>query len=61
MIIIMSLLTFDTIANLTTVQQFYYLAWRLFGVNIALISPDLKQVRAMGSTSLLRYLAPDGL
>jgi AraC-like DNA-binding protein/ligand-binding sensor protein len=51
MIIIMSLLTFDTIANLTTVQQFYYLAWRLFGVNIALISPDLKQVRAMGSTS----------
>jgi AraC-like DNA-binding protein len=47
----MALLTFETIANLTIIQQFYYLAWRLFGVNIALISPDLKQFQSMGSTS----------
>jgi ligand-binding sensor protein len=47
----MSLLTFDTIANLSIIQQFYYLAWRLFGVNIALISPDFTQTQSLGLTS----------
>jgi AraC-like DNA-binding protein/ligand-binding sensor protein len=36
----MSILSYDQIINLSVVQQFYYLAWRLFGVNIAIISPD---------------------
>lgn len=36
----MSLLTYDRIINLSIVRQFYYMAWRLFGVNIAMISPD---------------------
>jgi AraC-like DNA-binding protein/ligand-binding sensor protein len=36
----MSILSYDQIINLSIVQQFYYLAWRLFGVNIAIISPD---------------------
>jgi AraC-like DNA-binding protein len=36
----MALLTYDQIINLPIVRQFYYLAWRLFGVNIAMISPE---------------------
>jgi len=34
------MLSYDQIVNLTIVRQFYYLAWRLFGVSIAIISPD---------------------
>lgn len=45
----MAYLTFDQIANLATFRQFYYLAWRLMGVNIALISPDLKRTLALGA------------
>ena len=45
----MAYLTFDQIANLATFRQFYFLAWRLMGVNIALISPDLKRTLALGA------------
>jgi len=47
----MSILSFDQIAKLTTFHQFYYLAWRLFGVNIAIISPDLEHTEPLGGTA----------
>jgi AraC-like DNA-binding protein len=46
----MPILTYDQIANLSILRQFYYLAWRLVGVNIALISPDRKHSLAFGIT-----------
>jgi len=36
----MTILSYEQIISLPIVRQFYYLAWRLFGVNIAIISPD---------------------
>jgi AraC-like DNA-binding protein len=48
---IMSLLSFDQISNLAIFRQFYYLVWRLFGVNIAIVSPDRKRSMAHGATS----------
>jgi AraC-like DNA-binding protein/ligand-binding sensor protein len=45
----MSLITYDQIVNLSILREFYYLAWRLFGVNIAVISPDLKRTLAVNS------------
>jgi AraC-like DNA-binding protein len=47
----MSLLSFDQISNLAVVRQYYYLVWRLFGVNIALVSPDRKRSLALGAES----------
>jgi AraC-like DNA-binding protein len=47
----MPILSFDQISNLATLKEFYYLVWRLFGVNIALVSPDRKRSLALGSTS----------
>jgi AraC-like DNA-binding protein len=46
----MPILSYDQIANLSILRQFYYLAWRLVGVNIALISPDRKRSLAFGVT-----------
>jgi AraC-like DNA-binding protein len=43
----MAIFSYDQIINLPIVRQFYYLAWRLFGVNIAIISPDRKQSLAI--------------
>jgi AraC-like DNA-binding protein len=43
----MPLLSYDQIINLAIVKQFYYLAWRLFNVNIAIISPDRKRSLAI--------------
>ena len=45
----MSLLSYDQIVNLAILRQFYHLAWRLFGVNIAIISPDRKRSMAVFS------------
>jgi AraC-like DNA-binding protein len=45
------MLAFDQIANLAILKQFYYLVWRLFGVNIALVSPDRKRALSLGATS----------
>jgi AraC-like DNA-binding protein/ligand-binding sensor protein len=45
----MSMLTYDQIVNLSILRQFYQLAWRLFGVNIAIISPDRKRSMAVFS------------
>ena len=39
----MSLFSYDQIVNLAILRQFYHLAWRLFGVTIAIISPDRKR------------------
>jgi AraC-like DNA-binding protein len=36
----MPLLTFDQIASLAVLRQFYHLAWHMFSVNIALVAPD---------------------
>ena len=47
----MPLLSFDQIENLPVLRQFYFLVWRLFGVNIALVSPDRRQSLALGSAS----------
>jgi ligand-binding sensor protein len=47
----MPLLTYDQIANLAILRQFYYLVWRLFGVNIALVSPERKRHLILGATS----------
>jgi AraC-like DNA-binding protein/ligand-binding sensor protein len=49
-VVIMSLLTYDQISKLSILRQFYYLLWRLIGVNIALVSPDLKRSLAFGAT-----------
>ena len=38
--LIMPILTYSQIVNLPILRQFYTLAWRLFGVNIAIISPE---------------------
>ncbi len=46
----MTALSFDQITNLAILRQFYFLAWRLIGVNIALVSPDLKRSLAFGET-----------
>lgn len=43
----MSILSYEQIVSLAIVRQFYYLAWRLFGVNIAIISPDRKRSLAI--------------
>jgi len=43
------LLTYDQIVNLAVLRQFYQLAWRLFGVNIAIISPDRMRSMAVFS------------
>lgn len=43
----MAILTYDQIANLEILQQFYFLVWRLFGVNIAIASPDLQRSSAL--------------
>lgn len=45
------MLSYDQIAGLSILKQFYFLVWRLFGVNIALVSPDLKHSLALGATS----------
>jgi AraC-like DNA-binding protein len=47
----MSLLSFDQISNLAVIRQYYYLVWRLFGVNIALVSPDRTRSLALGAES----------
>ena len=47
----MSLLSFDQISNLAVIRQYYYLIWRLFGVNIALVSPDRQHSLALGAES----------
>jgi AraC-like DNA-binding protein len=47
----MPLLSFDHIENLAVLRQFYFLVWRLFGVNIALVSPDRTRSLALGSSS----------
>jgi AraC-like DNA-binding protein len=36
----MSAINYDQIAALPVLRRFYHLAWKLFGVNIALVSPD---------------------
>jgi AraC-like DNA-binding protein len=46
----MPILTYSQIVNLPILRQFYTLAWRLFGVNIAIISPDLKHSLSINST-----------
>jgi len=48
---VMSLLSFDQISNLAVIRQYYYLIWRLFGVNIALVSPDRQRSLALGAES----------
>ena len=47
----MSLLSFDQISNLAVIRQYYYLIWRLFGVNIALVSPDMQHSLSLGAES----------
>jgi len=46
----MPTLTYDQIASLSILWQFYFLVWRLFGVNIAIISPDGKRSQDLGAT-----------
>jgi len=45
----MAILTFDQIGNLSVFHEFYQLVWRLFGVNIALVSPDGQRTVVIGS------------
>jgi AraC-like DNA-binding protein len=45
----MPMLSYDQIVNLPILRQFYHLAWRLFGVNIAIISPDRKRSLAINA------------
>ena len=46
----MPTLTYDQIADLSILRQFYFLVWRLFGVNIAIISPDGKRSQDLGAS-----------
>jgi AraC-like DNA-binding protein len=46
----MPTLTYDQIAELSILRQFYFLVWRLFGVNIAIISPDGKRSQDLGAS-----------
>ncbi len=39
---------FERLAALGSLRKFYRLAWRLFGVNIALVHPDGHQARRLG-------------
>src|SRR5690242_7155621 len=45
----MNVLSFDQITNMAILRRFYFLAWRLLGVNIALVSPELKRSLAFGA------------
>jgi AraC-like DNA-binding protein/ligand-binding sensor protein len=51
----MAAINFDQIANLSILRQFYHLAWRLFGVNVALVSPDGKRSLCLGSEETLNH------
>jgi AraC-like DNA-binding protein len=46
----MPVLTYDQISTLPILRQFYFLVWRLFGVNIAILSPDGKLSQDLGAT-----------
>jgi AraC-like DNA-binding protein len=46
----MPVLSYDQISALPILRQFYFLVWRLFGVNIAILSPDGKQSQDLGAT-----------
>ena len=46
----MSVLSYDQISTLPILRQFYFLVWRLFGVNIAILSPDGMQSQDLGAT-----------
>jgi|GEM_PF-2475216 len=46
----MPVLSYDQISALPILRQFYFLVWRLFGVNIAILSPDGKQFQDLGAT-----------
>jgi AraC-like DNA-binding protein len=45
----MPILSYEHIACLPILRQFYFLVWRLFGVNIAILSPDGKQTQDLGA------------
>ncbi len=47
---VMPVLTFDQISTLPILRQFYFLVWRLFGVNIAILSPDGTKSQDLGAT-----------
>ena len=46
----MPVLSYNQISALPILRQFYFLVWRLFGVNIAILSPDGKQSQDLGAT-----------
>jgi AraC-like DNA-binding protein len=46
----MPVLTYDQISTLPILRQFYFLVWRLFGVNIAILSPDGELSQDLGAT-----------
>jgi len=46
----MPVLSYDQISGLPILRQFYFLVWRLFSVNIAILSPDGKQSQDLGAT-----------
>ena len=46
----MPVISYDQISALPILRQFYFLVWRLFGVNIAILSPDGKQSQDLGAT-----------
>jgi AraC-like DNA-binding protein len=46
----MPVLTYGQISALPILRQFYFMVWRLFGVNIAILSPDGKESQDLGAT-----------
>ena len=46
----MPVLSYEQISALPILRQFYFLVWRLFGVNIAILSPDGVQSQDLGAT-----------
>src|SRR3569833_3248078 len=49
----MSAITYDQIAGLPVLRRFYHLAWKLFGVNIALVSPEGDRNVVLGSSDTI--------
>ena len=43
-------LSYEQISALPILRQFYFLVWRLFGVNIAILSPDGRKSQDLGAT-----------